>query len=273
MSVLQRSSKIVLTLVLVPYIFSLLYIAIVSFEYFFTGEIVSLELLQIGLLILSLVVALKVSDILSKHQNILSYFTTLTIVPLIFLGLLWLFYLCNAMKLTSVVLFCVSVIAAYNIKRVINTYSVTTKTAISVAALLALVFVVLFALSFGNARNTSAHAIVKQTLNNTRATAELYFDGNSHSYKGFCTSEKVSDVQHSVSKYSNNLLTCSDMPDAYVIFTALPVTQHASCYGLALRWFLDPRSTESVEYYCIDHTGVATTVSTLPDINAVQCPR
>ncbi len=41
--------------------------------------------------------------------------------------------------------------------------------------------------SLNTARNKGADAAVKSNLNNTRAQAELYYDGNTNSYSGVCT--------------------------------------------------------------------------------------
>lgn len=91
--------------------------------------------------------------------------------------------------------------------------------------------------SLNDARSRGADATIKSTINNTRAEAELYYDGNDGSYSGLCAT--LTDAQNAVNG-AGGTWYCDDDPasgpTAYAIASTLVSTTTS---------------------YCVDSTGAA----------------
>lgn len=96
--------------------------------------------------------------------------------------------------------------------------------------------------SLNTARDKGEDASTKATLSSVRAQAELYYDGNSNSYKGFCLDTKtktlLTDIEY----------TCNDAQDEYAVSSSL----------------------NENGYFCIDNLGTAKEVDTAL-INKTNC--
>ena len=96
--------------------------------------------------------------------------------------------------------------------------------------------------SLNTARDKGEDASTKATLSSARAQAELYYVGNSNSYKGFCldikTKTLLTDIEY----------TCNDAQDEYAISSSL----------------------NENGYFCIDNLGTAKEVETAL-INKTSC--
>mgnify|MGYP006308261161 FL=1 len=105
--------------------------------------------------------------------------------------------------------------------------------------------------SLNTARDRGADAAIKSTINNTRAEAELFYDGNGNSYAGLCAAE-LTDAQAAVNDAggSDSSFACEDGPDGYTVTGQL--------------------SDES--FYCVDSTGAAASTSNAinPDSDWVE---
>lgn len=96
--------------------------------------------------------------------------------------------------------------------------------------------------SLNNARAKSANAAVKANLNNLRAQAEIYYDGNSSTYTNICTNANIVKGADAASQAGANNTTsdvCNSTATAYAISAPLKVAEGTS------------------NYWCIDNTGTA----------------
>ncbi len=98
--------------------------------------------------------------------------------------------------------------------------------------------------SLNTARDKGADAAIKSTINNTRAEAELYYDGNSNSYANLCGT--LTDASNAVNSAGGSW-SCSAAAEAYRISSQLK---------------------GSTDYYCVDSTGDARTVTSAPSGNS-----
>lgn len=93
--------------------------------------------------------------------------------------------------------------------------------------------------SLNTARGKGANAAVKSNLNNVRAQAELYYDGNGNSYSGVCASGSgtiFAGVTAAVTA-GGGAFACNASATAWAASTALKVAEGGN------------------GYWCVDSTG------------------
>lgn len=96
-----------------------------------------------------------------------------------------------------------------------------------------------------SARLKGLDAQIQSTLSNMRAHAELYFDGNKNSYKGFCSAKGQS---------GGNTLA-----------RTLPVDTNYKCSDTATDWIAYAQLRKNTQSYaCSDSTGVSTVIQGIP---------
>ena len=99
--------------------------------------------------------------------------------------------------------------------------------------------------SLNTARSKGANAAVKSNLNNMRAAAELYYDGNSNTYTSFCVSSTGAAALASAYTAGGATTTnsqyndCNDNATAWAAYSLLKVAE-----GTSISW-------------CVDSTGAA----------------
>lgn len=94
--------------------------------------------------------------------------------------------------------------------------------------------------SLNTARGKAANSAVKSNLNNLRAQAELYYDGNSNSYAGVCTNANMAKGLDAASTAGANNTTsdvCNNAVAAWAGSSPLKVAEGTS------------------NYWCVDSTG------------------
>lgn len=101
----------------------------------------------------------------------------------------------------------------------------------------------------GFARQKGTEAKIKSEINMLRASGEIYYDGNSNSYKGFCKSKDVGVRNNELKQYKSTI-TCSDNVSSYQLNANLSGTK---------------------DYYCADSTGFAGTLSKKPKKGSLAC--
>jgi len=90
--------------------------------------------------------------------------------------------------------------------------------------------------SLNTARSKGADAAVKSNLNNVRAQAELYYDGNGNSYTGVCTGTNPGNILTGVTAAAaagGGAVACNTSSTAWAASTAL----------------------KTAGYWCVDSTG------------------
>ncbi|MBK5215269.1 MAG: type II secretion system protein [Candidatus Pacebacteria bacterium] len=92
--------------------------------------------------------------------------------------------------------------------------------------------------SLNTARSKGADAAIKSTINNARAQAELYYDGNSSSYLSVCT-------------------TATTGIPAMVTGAGTAGGTNVKCVDTAAAWGLEAQLKASTSFYCVDSTGAA----------------
>jgi prepilin-type N-terminal cleavage/methylation domain-containing protein len=123
--------------------------------------------------------------------------------------------------------------------------------------------------SLNTARNKGADAAAKSSLNNARAQAELYYDGQTpNSYDAVCTTSGTG---------ISTLVTGAASPVGATYTTGDNIAATASvaaCHDAAGTWVaavpLKAPSTQS--YYCVDSTGAAKVTTTALTTSATACP-
>jgi prepilin-type N-terminal cleavage/methylation domain-containing protein len=99
--------------------------------------------------------------------------------------------------------------------------------------------------SLNTARNKGADAAIKSNINNARAQAELYYDGNGNSYQDLCTD---------ADGIKNMVTGAQGQAPAGTVQCSVNSTFDA--------WALNGQlKTSGAGWYCVDSTGVATTTS------------
>jgi prepilin-type N-terminal cleavage/methylation domain-containing protein len=100
--------------------------------------------------------------------------------------------------------------------------------------------------SLNTARSKGADAAIKSSINNARAQAELYYDDNSNSYATVCTSTTPQGI--------------GAMHDGAA--SAGGGAGFVACGSSATAWALKARLVDDTgEYYCVDSTGGADTIT------------
>lgn len=102
--------------------------------------------------------------------------------------------------------------------------------------------------SLNTARDKGEDAAVKSNINNARAQAELFYDGNSNSYDTVCTSAS-----------STSLVAITNALDD------LGVTN--TCDDGTDNWALEGQMSDG-SFYCADSTGISTTTAATSNIGA-----
>jgi hypothetical protein len=99
------------------------------------------------------------------------------------------------------------------------------------------------------AQQAGLESKIKSDVNNLRAFAEIYYDQNGNSYKGFCKSVHFNNVKNDLKQYKS-IVTCADESGYFQVNTNLPGTKN---------------------YHCADSTGLATTMSKKPKKGSLAC--
>jgi len=110
--------------------------------------------------------------------------------------------------------------------------------------------------SLNSARSKGSDAAIKANLNNARAQAELYYDDNSNSYTSLCSAAGGIDPMHDGASSAAG-------GDSYV-----------ACSSSGTAWALKARLVSNTgQYYCVDSTGAAKTVTaSYSDTGVTVCP-
>jgi prepilin-type N-terminal cleavage/methylation domain-containing protein len=97
--------------------------------------------------------------------------------------------------------------------------------------------------SLNSARSKGADAAIKSNINNGRAQAELYYDGNSLSYANVCTSATgTSPMVAGATSAGSAVAGCTSSATAWKMFGQL--------------------KSDTAQFYCVDSTGAAKTGAT-----------
>lgn len=109
--------------------------------------------------------------------------------------------------------------------------------------------------SLNSARSKGADAAIKSNINNARAQAELFYD-TSNSYTNVCTATGGIDPMHDGASSAAG-------GDGYV-----------ACGSTATAYAIKARLVSNVgQYYCVDSTGAAKTITaTYSDTAVTACP-
>lgn len=99
------------------------------------------------------------------------------------------------------------------------------------------------------AQQAGLESKIKSDVNYLRAFAEIYYDQNGNSYKGFCKSTHFNNVKNDLKQYKS-IVTCVDESGYFQVNTNLPGT---------------------IYYHCADSTGLATTMSKKPKKGSLAC--
>ena len=106
--------------------------------------------------------------------------------------------------------------------------------------------------SLNTARGKGADAAIKSNINNARAQAELYYDGNAQSYAGVCAAA--------------NTATPGGIATMVTAVTAAGGTS-VVCGDSATGWALEAKMKgDSTHWYCADSSGLAIATSTVTKI-------
>ncbi len=108
--------------------------------------------------------------------------------------------------------------------------------------------------SLNTARDKGANAAAKANLNNARAQAELYYDGNGNTYTNLCSSG------------TNNASTIVAAASAATGYTT-------ECIDNQSTWAIQIQLKNSEGFYCVDYRGVSTTTAadSITDPGDVLC--
>lgn len=111
--------------------------------------------------------------------------------------------------------------------------------------------------SLNSARAKGADAAIKSNLNNARAQAELYYDTNGN-YTGVCTDGLASGIDPMHDGAAN----------------AAGGAQYVACGPAATAYAIKARLVSNTgQYYCVDSTGAAKTITAAYSDTAVTvCP-
>ncbi len=110
--------------------------------------------------------------------------------------------------------------------------------------------------SLNSARAKGSDAAIKSSINNARAQAEIFYDSNSNSYTNLCTAAGgIAPMETGAANAAGG-----------VGFTA--------CGSTATAWALKGRMvSNNGQYYCVDSTGAAKTITaTYSDTAVTVCP-
>ena len=110
--------------------------------------------------------------------------------------------------------------------------------------------------SLNSARAKGSDAAIKSSINNARAQAEIFYDSNSNSYANLCTAAGGIDPMHDGASNAAG-------GDGFV-----------ACNSNATAWALKARMlSNNGQYYCVDSTGAAKTITaTWSDTAVTVCP-
>lgn len=110
--------------------------------------------------------------------------------------------------------------------------------------------------SLNSARAKGSDAAIKSSINNARAQAEIYYDSNSNSYLNVCTAAGGIDPMHDGASNAAG-------GDGFV-----------ACGSNATAWAMKARLvSNNAQYYCVDSTGAAETITAAWSDTAVTvCP-
>ncbi len=113
--------------------------------------------------------------------------------------------------------------------------------------------------SLNSARAKGSDAAIKSSINNARAQAEIFYDSNSNSYTNLCTAAGGIDPMHDGAANAAG-------GDGFVACGTSGTPANA--------WALKARLVSNTgQYYCVDSTGAAKTITaTWSDTAVAVCP-
>ncbi|OGI90290.1 hypothetical protein A2911_01715 [Candidatus Nomurabacteria bacterium RIFCSPLOWO2_01_FULL_40_15] len=128
--------------------------------------------------------------------------------------------------------------------------------------------------SLNSARTKGADAAVKANLSGTRASAELYFDGQ-NSYDTICASATAGGIYAGVLA----ALRATTATGAIGADQAAQTTGNGACHDLAGSWVAQtPLKSINVvggasgeDFWCVDSTGASKVEDALMALNATAC--
>ncbi|MFA6397901.1 MAG: hypothetical protein WDK96_03625 [Candidatus Paceibacterota bacterium] len=103
--------------------------------------------------------------------------------------------------------------------------------------------------AMSEAKGKAADAAIKAHLSNLRASAEIYFDSNTNSYLGLCSSTESKNIDAAL-KNVGTVFSCKDSIAKYLA---------------TVKFVQDPG------YFCLDSTGFLNIIKALPK-NGFSCP-
>ena len=126
-----------------------------------------------------------------------------------------------------------------------------------------------------SARNKGADAAVKSNLANTRAQAELYYDANSSSYSGVCSTTAVGGVRTINDIVAGARAAYGTTVALNITLTSAGAWNTATCHDSATAWAaevpLKASTSGTPSMYCVDSTGVTKTNTAALASSAVAC--
>ena len=106
--------------------------------------------------------------------------------------------------------------------------------------------------SLNDARSSGSDASIKQSLGNVRSQAEIVYNQQNYSYDNVCIDAKVTSLMTAVNNNNGTPgTTCIDSATAWAAGSALVATSTVS--------------------WCVDSSGFAGTVGTLPTATDTTC--
>ena len=114
--------------------------------------------------------------------------------------------------------------------------------------------------SLNTARDKGEDAAIRQSLNNARAQAELYYDDNGRSYAGVCAASQTANPGGIA-----DLVASADAQNAGTATVCNDVG------GAATAWAASKELSDGTTNYCVDSTGAASESTTVLGA-ATVCP-
>jgi prepilin-type N-terminal cleavage/methylation domain-containing protein len=140
-----------------------------------------------------------------------------------------------------------------------------------VIAIIALLSAVVLA-SLGTARNKAIDASIKSGLAGARTQAQLYYDNNSQTYSGICTSG-TNNIAAIVDSAAKRLSGSNTVTTAAFSYSATGAANSAVCHDTSVGWatVVSIKSpTTASSGWCVDSSGNSKEAATLT-LGSVVC--
>ena len=114
--------------------------------------------------------------------------------------------------------------------------------------------------SLNSARAKGSDAAIKSSINNARAQAEIFYDTAGNNYTNVCTAAGGIAPMHDGA--------------ASAAGSAAPTASFTACSSSATAWAMKSRMvSDNGNYYCVDSTGAAKTITAAySDVAVTVCP-